>query len=143
MSAVAIRNGLVTILVASGKWAASQISTCDFGIAVLSSCAIVLQPNSVAVVPMEFGTPARGKRVVHEILGVLMIKDFGNATALLSQLWTGVDDLYSAINADDTLAGTACIARLTRITRPENAFITDGAGSDWAYLRFLVQAEIF
>src|SRR3990172_3257470 len=89
MSIVAIRNGLVSTIQAHGKWDASQISTCDLGIAELCASMVFLQPARVAVMPLTMmaGDNVRQKMLTYSIFGLVLVKDQGDPTALLANMW--------------------------------------------------------
>jgi hypothetical protein len=146
MSLAAIRNGLVATIIGAGKWSASQVSTCDFGIMNLSASCVVLQPGAgTQIEPLTLmgGDNVRGNRIVWEIAGMVLVKDPGNPLSLLSSMWTACDDIYASVHADDTLGGAAQVAGIVNISRPSmDSFITDG-NVDWGYINFAVRAEEF
>ena len=142
MSLQTIRDGLVTTIVGQGKWAASQISSCDFGLMDLSASCVILQPGpGTSITPIALGTnTVRDKAKNWDISGMVFVKDEGNPETLLSRMWIACDDIYDSVNADDTLNGTADAAMITRISRPSiDAFVTDG-NTDWAFIEFSVAA---
>ena len=140
-----VRNGLVGTIQGFGRWAASEVSTCDFGVAEMSASCVILSPGTTIQRPTAYGTMGatsgcRHKEVTHEISGYILVKDTGDPTALLSALWQGVDDFIDSVGYDDTLGGTAEAALVTRVSRPSpDAFITSG-NHEWGYLTFTVQA---
>src|SRR3990167_386767 len=145
MSIVAIRNGLVSTIQAHGKWDASQISTCDLGIAELCASMVFLQPARIAVMPLTMmaGDNVRQKMLTYSIFGLVLVKDQGDPTALLANMWTAADDIYNSVNRDDTLGGAACAAYIAEISRPSiDSFISNGQ-HDFGYLTFRVDAQIF
>lgn len=144
-----IRNGLVATVVSYGKYAASEVSTCDFGLSTLTASCMILQPGPNNVFrPISFGSGAacglsRDKSRSYDITGIVMIKDPGDAKTFLAKLWQACDDVYDSINHDDTLNGTACAAYVSTISRPSiDAFISDG-NIDYGFINFSVTAEIF
>jgi len=145
MAIVAVRNGLVKTIQDYGKWSASQISTCDFGIAENCASSVILAPGggtSIDALTMMQAN-VRDKRVVWDMAGWVLVKDPGNPRAFLSSLWTAVDDIYESVNSDDTLAGTACAARITRVSRPSVDTFVEMGGMDFGVVEFNVQAEEF
>jgi len=150
MSIQTVRNGLVATIQAYGKWSATEISACDFGICAFSGSAVILQPGpNTMITPIAYGTmgessnPSRQKVVEYDIAGIVMVKDPGDPTAFLGSLWTAVDDIYNSVNSDDTLNGTACAANITNISRPSiDAFLNDG-NTDYGFITFGVRAEVF
>lgn len=143
MTIVAMRNGLVTTIQNYGKWSASQISTCDFGIAELAASVVVLQPQSIRVTPLTHyaSTNVRHKMQEHNIFGVVMVKDTGNPTQLLADMWTAVDDIYNSVNSDDTLNGAVKSAYIAEISRPSIDSFIEGQGQNWGYLTFRVVGQ--
>jgi len=142
MSLQAIRNGLVTTLAACGPWAASEISTCSFDVLEhASACAIVILPGPTAEMdPDRFGTPSRNYVRSWNLQGTLYIRDTGDPAAVLSRTWQGHDDLFNTISKDDTLASSACAARLLRINGLPGQFVEAG-GHVWKPVEFIVLAE--
>ena len=136
-----IRTGLVTTIVDFGKWSGTEVSACDFGIMDSSASCVLLQPGpGTAIVAATYGTnTVRDKIRNWNIDGFVFIKDPGDATALRSNIWTAVDDIYNSVNSDDTLNGTSDGAMITTIgLRPE--MLTDGT-IDWAVIEFGVIAQ--
>lgn len=148
MTIANMRNGVLDVLVSSGKWTRSEISGCDFGVAVNSACAVILQPGPDSrITPLDFGTfgsaacGARDKRREWRISGILLIKDRGNPELMLGDLWQGVDDLYTALSVDDSLNGMACVATLETISRPTMDSFIEAGGIDYGFLTFSLVAE--
>ena len=145
MSIVSIRNGLVATIVAGGKFDASQVSTCDLGISELCASMVFLQPARLAVTPLTMmaGDNVRQKMRTYSVFGLVLIKDMGDPTKLLSDMWTATDDIFDSVNRDDTLSGAACAAYIAEISRPSiDSFLSNGA-HDFGYLTFRVDAQIF
>ena len=143
MSYAGIRNGLVTTIQGGGKWAASQISTCDFGIMELSASCVVLAPGAGTTIrPLEYQGSAsvRTKEVTWEFDGWVFIKDPGDPTAWLGNIWTACDDILSSVNRDDSLNGQAQAAHISSISRPNADQFYRLNGFDYANLRFKVVA---
>ena len=86
--------------------------------------------------------PARGYRRFWDIAGRLYIKDTGDPKRLLSLVWQAHDDLYNTLSKDDTLAGAACAAQVTRFGYDMDTFAEHG-GALWAVVEFGVTAEEF
>ena len=144
MGIVAIRNGLVETIQNYGKWGASQISTCDFGIAESFASCVVLQPGPGSTFePITFMgvDTVRAKRNIWEIAGVVLVKDPGNPTAFLGNLWTACDDIYNSVNADDTLNGAAMAAMVTAISRPSMDAFIDTGDNIFGFISFTVRAQ--
>ena len=143
-----MRDGLISVLADASMFSRDQISACDFGIAMQNACSIIVQPGAGSnFQPLTFGTFAAGackNRQQMEnwsITGILLVKDQGNPEQLLGDLWRGADDLFDAINADNTLDGNACMSRITAISRPSiDAFVTAG-DHDFGFLTFDVEAQ--
>ena len=95
--------------------------------------------------PRSFGTgtacgQSREKTREWEVFGILMVKDPGDAVTFLAKLWTGVDDIFNSVNADDSLDNTCEEAYISEISRPSiDAFISDGS-VDWGFITFNVRA---
>jgi hypothetical protein len=142
MSFITMRNGLVATIVAGGKWAACEVSTCDLGIMNSSGSCVFIQPGGATVVgAMAFGNPSREKKVTREFFGRVFVKDTGAPCKLLGDLWTAADDLFASINADDSLSGMAEAAMVVSFGRPAiDSFVTDGS-IDWSYIDFTVRGE--
>ena len=142
MSLVGMRNGLVTTFQTYGKYSASQISACDFGVIEMSTCAIVLQPGpNSTVTPNVFQTTdTRGKLIEWEIYGVGLVKETGgDSRTLLGNLWTMADDIFNSVNSDDTLNNSVMAAYVTTISRPSvDSFIETG-GALLGFLTFVVR----
>ena len=145
MSIIAIRNGLVATIQAHGKWAASEISTCDLGISELCASMVFLQPARAAISPLTMmaGDNVRQKMRTYSIFGLVLVKDQGDPTKLLENMWVATDDIFDSVNRDDTLSGAACAAYIAEISRPSiDSFLSNGA-HDFGYLTFRVDAQIF
>ena len=143
MSYAGIRNGLVTTIQGYGKWAASEISTCDFGIVELSGSAVVLAPGpNTSIRPMAYQSTAsaRSKEITWDIVGYVFVKDPGSALTWLEQLWTAVDDIFNSVNRDDSLNGQAAGAYIATISRPDPDQFYRLRGIDYATLKFTVRA---
>ena len=145
MTIAAARDGLVTTIQNYGKWSASQISTCDFGIAEFCASSVILAPGGgTSIEPLTMmQANVRDKRVVWDMAGWVLVKDPGNPLAFLSRIWTAVDDIYGSVNSDDTLAGAVHAARVNRVSRPSMDTFIDMGGVDFAVIEFNVQAEEF
>jgi hypothetical protein len=144
MSLAAIRNGLVETIQNYGKWSSSQVSTCDFGIAEACASCVVLQPGPGSVFePITYmgGDSVRAKRNLWDISGVVMVKDPGDPTALLGNLWTACDDIYNSINSDDTLGGAADAAMVISISRPGIDAFIDSGNNVYGFITFTVRAQ--
>jgi len=144
MSLAAIRNGLVETIQNYGRFSASQISTCDFGIAESCASCVVLQPGPGSVfepITLMGGDSVRAKRNLWEISGVVMVKDPGDPRVLLGNLWTACDDIYNSVNADDTLGGAADAAMITSISRPSIDAFIDAGGVVLGFITFTVRAQ--
>ena len=147
MSLATIRNSLVGFLAASGPWAASEISTCSFGVLEsVSGSAVVLQPgpsSDIAPFTMD-GQAAPGAYIRNwSIRGGLYIKDNGDAESVLGSCWQAHDDLYSTFAKSDRPANSgAQIVYLKRIGFPPANFERYG-GALWAVVDFEIAAEEF
>jgi hypothetical protein len=146
MSLSNIKDGLMANLLASGKWDATELSSCDFGITEFSASCVIIQPgpNSRFYPEAGLGRSACGstrtKRKEWTITGIGMVKDQGDPRALLGNLWTLCDDLVDAIDKDDTLDGNCWASHITLLSRPSiDSFINDGS-SDWGYITFALEA---
>lgn len=144
MSLIAVRNGLVATIQNYGKWAASEISACDFGIMNSSASCVVLQPGADSIVtPLTFSAPSRNYDVEWHIAGVVFVKDTGDPTSFLAAMWTACDDILNSIQGDDSLNGSCLEAHVSTIGRPSwDSFISDG-NIDWAFVTFTVSAHEF
>ena len=148
MTLIAIRNGVLDVLVNSGKWTRAQVSACDFGIAEQSACSVILQPGADSRFELlDYGgmapgaCGARDKIRSWRINGILLVKDRGDPKLLLGDLWTGADDLYTALSGDDTFNGSACAGQLETISRPAIDAFVESAGADYGFLTFSVLAS--
>lgn len=146
MSLAAMRDGVLSNLLASGKWDSTELSGCDFGVAEYSASCVIIQPgpNSRFYPVAGLGRSACGstriKRKEWSIAGIGMVKDPGDPRALLAGLWTIADDIEGAVHADDTLNGAAMAAHITLMSRPSiDAFVSDG-NTDWGYITFAIEA---
>ena len=143
MTIAAVRNGLVTTIQNFGKWSASQISTCDFGIAELTASSVVLQPGPNSLIePLSYRSTACAttKGVTWDFTGVVLVKDPGDPRTLLGNLWVAVDDIFSSVNSDDTFGGVVEEAHIVSISRPSiDSFFTTG-NVDFGYVTFSVRA---
>lgn len=137
------RNGLVATIQNFGKWSASQISTCDFGIAELSASTVVIQPGANSMMEplsMRSSGSTTKKGVAWDMTGVVLVKDPGDPRVLLGSLWTAVDDIFDSVNSDDTFGGAVEEAHITGISRPGiDSFFTTG-DVDFGYITFGVRA---
>lgn len=145
MTLIGIRNGLIATVVAQGKWAASEISSCDFGIATLCASCVVLQPGPGTVItPTAIGTAACGgttrKTKEWDITGMVLVKDPGDATTFLGELWTACDDIFTSIDADTTLDNSCDESYLSTISRPSLDAFIEGEGTDFGFITFNVRA---
>lgn len=145
MSLRGIRDGLLAVLLDSGKWDDSELSGCDFGVTEFSASCVVIQPGpNSRVYPMAGTTSACGgsrmKRKEWSIAGIGLVKDKGDPRELLAGMWQMCDDLYDAIDADDTLDGSCMASHITLMSRPSiDAFVSDGE-IDWGYITFALEA---
>lgn len=143
-----MRDGLINVLADASMFSRDQISACDFGIAMHSTCSIIIQPGAGSnFEPLTFSTFAaaacknRQQMENWSITGIMLVKDTGNPENLLGDLWQGADDLFDAIDADNTLDGNACMSRITSISRPSiDAFVSQG-DFDFGFLTFEVEAQ--
>ena len=142
MSLIAMRNGLVTTFQTYGRFSASQISACDFGVIDLTTCAIVLQPGpNSTITPNVFqSVDSRGKEIVWEIYGMGFVKETaGDSRTLLGNLWTLADDIFNSVNSDDSLNNSVLAAHVATISRPSvDSFIETGGGI-LGFLTFVVR----
>ena len=144
----AIRDGLIAVLVDASMFSEGQVSACDFGIAAFSTCSIIIQPGANSTfTPLTFDTfkaatcSARQQMEIWSVTGILLVKDTGDSKKLLGDLWQGSDDIFDAIDADNTLDGNACMSRITSISRPSiDAFVTQG-DQDFGFLVFELEAQ--
>ena len=146
MSLSNIKDGLMANLLASGKWDAAELSSCDFGVTEFSASCVIIQPGPNSRFYPEAGLgrstcgSTRLKRKEWTIVGIGMVKDQGDPRALLGNLWTLCDDLYDAIDADDTLDGKCMTSHITLMSRPSiDSFVNDG-NTDWGYITFALEA---
>jgi len=144
VSFAGVRDGLVATIQAHGKWAASQISTCDFGIVELSASTVILAPGpNTSVRPFTFegdSPSSRQKEVRYEISGYVFVKDPGDPTLLLGRLWTACDDIFGSVNRDDSLGGAVQAAHIATIGRPDPDLFYTLNGVAYAPVRFTVYA---
>jgi len=136
-----IRNGLYQVITTCGPYNAGEVSACDFGIlSGVSGCAIVYMPGNTRIVPQEFGrNPARGDARAWGIVGEVYVKDTGDPIGFAGRNWQAVDDLWTTLNKDGTLAGAADNAWV-----PQIDFIGEGRdvhGQLFGVIRFTVIAE--
>jgi len=143
MSLQAIRNGLFALFTASGPYAATEVSTCDFGIiGDVSTCAIIFMPGANSYIDPETLGWVRDKHIYWDIAGRGYIKFDGDATGLLSKVWQIHDDIFGTVNKDDTLQGSACAAAVKSLNfNPDVA--VDAAGALWGVVNFRIVAEEF
>ena len=143
MSFVTARNGLVATIQAYGKFSASQISTCDFGIVELAASTVVIFPGpNTTITPLTFQSTAstRTKEVTYDIQGVVFVKDPGDPKAWLANLWTASDDIFNSVNLDDSLNGQIQAAHVTTRGRPDPDTFYRLNDIDYAGIRFSVRA---
>ena len=143
MSFAGVRDGLISTIVAGGKFSSSQVSSCDFGIIELCASAVLIAPGpGTSIRPLTFqGTgSARIKEITWDFSGFVFVKDPGDPTAWLSSLWTAADDIFNSVNRDDSLNGTAESAYISDISRPDVDTYYKLRGVDYAVLRFRVKA---
>ena len=110
----------------------------------VSGCAIVFLPGRDSrIEPHDLGSfNKRDYWRAWAISGTLYIKDVGDPQRLLSRAWQAHDDLYNTISKDDSLASTACAARLARLSFDKNVFVEMG-GHLWAPVEWEVIADEF
>ena len=143
MSYQGVRNGLVATIQGGGKWSASQISTCDFGIVEICASAIILTPGpNTTIRPAEFQSAAstRSKEIRWQIAGLIFVKDPGDPTAWLGNLWTAYDDIFTSVDRDDSLNGQAFEAHISTISRPDPDAFYRLNSVDYAVIKFSVEA---
>ena len=142
MSLQSIRNGLYTTLTACGPWAASEISTCSFGVLeAVSACAIVYLPGPTSTFEqLTYGKVSGGDRAAWGISGAVYIKHTGDDEQLLSRCWQAHDDIYATISKDRTLDGAADNAYVAQITFDKDVSI-EAAGAMWAIIDFQIVAD--
>lgn len=144
MSIQTIRNGIYAVLTACGPWKATEVSTCCFDVLEsTNACAIVYLPGDSEISMQALGrAPSASQLRRWGITGVLYVKDTGDPKRTLSNVWKGVDDLYSTFAQDNSLQGNAAAAQLTRITHAAGQFIEAG-GALWAQVRWTLVADEF
>ncbi len=144
MSITAHRNGLVSLLTACGPFAASEISTCDFGIMeTVSACAIVIMPGKTSTIePEALNTPGRYYYRRWQMTGRMYIKYREDVKTMYGLVWQAHDDLYNTISKDDSLQGQAQEAHLNYISHDPDVFANSGGG-DWAIVEFQVESQEF
>ena len=145
MSITAIRNGLYTLLTASGPWTAAEISTCSFDCLERGSgCAITFFPEGTTdIEPLAFGSGGVQADQRHwRIGGTVWIREDGNPQTILGGIWRAYDDIYNTIRKDNTLGGTCDRAMLTDISTTLNRFQESG-GHVWKPVDWVVIADEF
>ena len=119
MSITAIKTGLYTHLTTCGPWGTQEVSTCDFGIIEQASgCAIVLHPTGEHTIePLTFrGTgKSTGKSIHWAFEGGLYIRFTGDPRTFLSRVYTGIDNIQTTLDKDDTLGVSTSQVSLTNI----------------------------
>ena len=142
MSIQNIRNGLYTTLTACGPWAASEISTCSFGVLeTVNACAIVYLPGPTSTFDqLTFGRNNLNDQAAWGISGAVYIKHTGDDEQLLSRCWQAHDDIYATIKKDRTLNSAADNARVMQITFDKDVSI-EAAGAMWAIIDFQIVAD--
>ena len=138
-----IRNGLVSTFAACGPYAASEISSCDFGtLETVSGCAIMvhLMGESPAS-PLTFGQPAN--LWIAWQLGVdVYIRYTGDSPTFLSKVYQAADDMVTTLSKDTTLQSSACYAFLKSIAYDINEGYNMG-GVEMGVVHFAVEAHDF
>ena len=146
MAAVGIvpnRNGLVSFLSTCGPYAASQISTCDYGVMErVSGCGIMLRPDGDSPIENLTKGTAANYFVGWGIMGELWIRYTGDSPAFLSNVWQGMDDIYNTFAKDVTFLSTACYGVLTGISHNIGEGMELG-GKDYGIVRFKVLIQDF
>lgn len=141
-----IRNGLYSLLTASGPYSAQNVSTCSFDVleSTNGGCALVFLPEGTSTIePLaNGGRNTRAYLRKWRISGTLYIRDTGDQSALWGKVWQGYDDLYNTISKDDTLQSSACAAHISSITHRANEFVQPG-GQLWKPMVFTVEAWEF
>ena len=142
MTLQAIRNGLFGQLTACGPYAASEISTCSYGVLeTAATCALVYLPGSDTSFEELAGTQTSGLDVMHwSIGGSVYIRDSGDPARLLSKAWQAHDDLWSTVKKDRSLGGTADNARLVSMAFDPKIGVEAG-GAFWAEVRWKLRAD--
>lgn len=148
MSLVAIRNGLYTLLTASGPYAVSEISTCGFGVLdAAPASALTFFPDGTSTIdPATFSTGMIGAGGVSQhhrlwsIGGTVWIKADGDPAQVLARLWQAHDDLYNTLIKDESLGGAALIATLRSLNTRFGVFWKIG-GHAWKTVDWVVVAE--
>jgi hypothetical protein len=148
MSLASIRNGLYATLTACGPYAASEISTCGFGVLdVASVCAITYFPDQTSTIdPATFSVGMIGAGGVSQhhrlwnIGGTVWIKADGDPAQVLAHLWQAHDDIYNTLIKDESLGGTALIATLRSLRTQFGVFWKVG-GHTWKTVDWVLIAE--
>jgi hypothetical protein len=143
MTLQAIRNALFNQLVTCGPYAASEISTCSYGVLeTAATCALLVYlPGNDTNFEELTGTPTGGLDYNHwSIAGGVYIRDSGDPQRLLNLVWQAHDDLFGTIRKDRSLGSTADNARLVAMSFDPRAGIEAG-GAFWAEVRWRLRAD--
>ena len=138
---VAIRNGFVDFMATCGPWAASEISTCDFGVmGGVSGCMLMITPTGDSPIQNITRGTAANYLVDWNLSGELFIRYTGDSPVFLSKVWSGMDDIVNTIAKDTTFLGSACYGVLTGIKYDMNEGFELG-GQDFGVIHFSVLAQ--
>ena len=142
MSLQAIRNALYRQLTTCGPYAASEMSTCSYGVLeTAATCALTFFPGNDSSFEEMAGTATKGVDFKHwSIQGGIYIRDSGDYQRLLSLCWQAHDDLWDTIQKDRSLGGVVDNARLTSMAFDPKIGLQAG-GAYWAEVRWRLRAD--
>lgn len=141
MSLQDVMSGLFYVLHTWGPFAASEMSTCDFGILeTANTCALVFWPGrDTTFEQVTFG--ASGQDFRHwSIEGAIYVKDTGDPQHIFDYVRRAHDDLYNTIRVDRFLNNTAANATLDGMSFDPNIGVEAG-GHAWAIISFSLSAD--
>jgi len=142
MTLQAIRNALYNQLVTCGPYAASEVSTCSFGVLeTTATCALVFMPGTDSAFEEIAGTATAGLDYKHwSIGGSVYIRDSGDHQKLLNLVWQAHDDLWNTVQKDRSLGRSVDNARLVSMGFDPRLGLEAG-GAYWAEVRWKLRAD--
>lgn len=137
MSGSNIGDGLVTTLTNASAFDSTNVTKDDYSILEkTAACALVVQPSSLT---NEGHTYGRSWAITWSIRIDGFVRDIGNPTQTLRNLWKLPDEVLAAINADQSLNSSACQAMIVSGGRPKDVLV-DVGGQLWLPFDFVVEA---
>lgn len=137
-----VLHGLLATLRSSSAFDTTNTTDSDYGIlGRTTACAVVVRWRGLAQEPLTFGAP-RQKLMSYYFDVELYVAARGDTTrTLCNQLEAGWE-VIQAVNADDTLSGTAKAAKLVDAEAPRGLAF-DAGGRTWLPMYMRIQADTF